>query len=30
LIYTLFEQGDGTPIGKEVLLGRCVQLAPGN
>ena len=30
LIYALFEQGDGTPIGKEVLLGRCVQLQPGN
>src|SRR5438876_2518162 len=29
-IFTLFEQADGTPIGKEVLLGRCVQLAPGN
>jgi hypothetical protein len=30
LIYALFEQGDGTAIGNEVLLGRCVQLAPGN
>ena len=30
LIFALFEQGDGTPIGKEVFLGRCVQLAPGN
>lgn len=30
LIYASFEQGDGTPIGKEELLGRCVQLAPGN
>jgi hypothetical protein len=30
LIYTLFEQGDGTAIGNEVLLGRCVQLQPGN
>ncbi len=30
LIYALFEQGDGTPIGKEVYLGRCVQLQPGN
>jgi hypothetical protein len=30
LIYALFEQGDGAAIGKEVLLGRCVQLAPGN
>lgn len=30
LIYTRFELGDGTVIGKEVLLGRCVQLAPGN
>lgn len=29
-IYASFEQGDGTAIGKEVLLGRCVQLAPGN
>jgi len=30
LIYTRFELADGTVIGKEVLLGRCVQLAPGN
>ena len=30
LIYTRFTQGDGTAIGTEVLLGRCVQLAPGN
>jgi len=30
LIYTRLELGDGTVIGKEVLLGRCVQLAPGN
>jgi len=29
-IYTLFEQADGTPIGKEVLLGRCVQLGKAN
>src|SRR5436309_1864418 len=29
-IYTRLELGDGTAIGKEVLLGRCVQLAPGN
>ena len=29
-IFTLFELGNGTAIGKEVLLGRCVQLAPGN
>ena len=26
-ISALFEQGDGSAIGKEVLLGRCVQLA---
>jgi len=25
-----FHQGDGTPVGTEALLGRCVQLAPGN
>ena len=30
LIYTRLELGDGTALGKEVLLGRCVQLAPGN
>jgi hypothetical protein len=30
LISVLFEQGDGTAIGKEVSLGRCVQLLPGN
>jgi hypothetical protein len=30
LIYTRLESGDGKVIGKEVLLGRCVQLAPGN
>jgi hypothetical protein len=30
LIYTLFKQGDGTAIDKEVFLGRCVQLQPGN
>jgi len=30
LIYTRFELADGTIIGKEVLLGRCVQLNPGN
>jgi hypothetical protein len=30
LIYAEFLQGDGTPIGSEALLGRCVQLAPGN
>jgi len=30
LIYTRLELVDGTAIGKEVLLGRCVQLAPGN
>jgi hypothetical protein len=30
LIYTQFLQADGTPIGSEALLGRCVQLAPGN
>ncbi len=29
-IYAEFLQGDGTPIGSEALLGRCVQLAPGN
>jgi len=30
LIYAQFLQGDDTPIGSEALLGRCVQLAPGN
>lgn len=30
LIYAEFLQGDGTPVGSETLLGRCVQLAPGN
>jgi hypothetical protein len=30
LIYAQFLQADGTPIGSEALLGRCVQLAPGN
>ncbi len=29
-IWALFKDGDGTPIGGEVLLGRCVQLYPGN
>jgi hypothetical protein len=29
-ISVLFKQGDGSPIGTEVLLGRCVQLEPGN
>ena len=30
LISAQFLQGDDSPIGSEALLGRCVQLAPGN